>query len=80
MHEDVQELLRYVGRYLLDRPDQMTVDQTEDGGAIVFRLDVHDDDRGKLIGKGGETASALRSVIRASGALRDEQFQLEILD
>ena len=80
MHEDVQELLRYVGRYLLERPDQLVVEESQDDGTVVFELTVHDDDRGKLIGKGGETAEALRAVIRAAGALQDEQFQLTIRD
>jgi predicted RNA-binding protein YlqC (UPF0109 family) len=80
VHEDVQELLRYVGRYLLERPDQLIVEESQDDGTVVFELTVHEDDRGKLIGKGGETAEALRAVIRAAGALRDEQFQLTIRD
>ncbi len=80
MHEDVQELIRYVGRYLLQRPDQLSVEESEDNGTVVFQVSVGDDDRGKLIGDGGETAEALRALIRASGALRDERFQLTIRD
>jgi predicted RNA-binding protein YlqC (UPF0109 family) len=78
--EEGRDLIEYVGRYLLDYPRQMDLEVDRENGTTVYRLDVHEKDRGKIIGKGGRTAQALRSVIRASGALSDEQFQLEIVD
>lgn len=80
MNQDIEDLLHYVGRYLLDYPSQLEVQTETENGTTTFLLDVHHEDRGQIIGKGGRTAKALRSVIRASGALHDERFQLEIVD
>jgi|SRR5580704_9868340 predicted RNA-binding protein YlqC (UPF0109 family) len=65
----VQELLVYLAQGLVDEPDEVSVEQfEEDDGTVVLELAVARDDYGKVIGRGGRTAQALRTVIRAAAA------------
>ena len=65
----VQELLTYLVQGLVDRPDEVSVEQfEEDDGTVVLELAVARDDYGKVIGRGGRTAQALRTVVRAAAA------------
>ncbi len=80
MIDEARDLIEYVGRYLLDYPQRMEVEVEHRHGTTVFRLEVHEEDRGKIIGKGGRTAQGRRSIIKASGALHDERYQFEIVD
>ena len=62
----MQELLEYLARSLVDDPDAVRVEQfDEDDGSIVLELSVGEDDYGKVIGRGGRTANALRTVLNA---------------
>jgi predicted RNA-binding protein YlqC (UPF0109 family) len=72
------ELLEWVARRLVDDPDAVRVETEEREDAIVFRLHVAPDDVGKVIGRQGRMARALRSVVRAAGARADERYVLEI--
>jgi hypothetical protein len=78
--DDVQSLIEDVADYLLENPSDLDIEVDSENGTTVYQVSLDTDDRGELIGKGGRTAQALRSVIRASGALRDERYQFEILD
>ncbi len=79
--ERVQDLLIYLVEGLVDDPDQVSVEQfEEDDGTIVFELAVAPDDYGKIIGRGGRTAQALRAVIRASAARAERRLLLNIVD
>ena len=74
-HEDtghlVEELLAYLARNLVDRPDEVRVERTERDGAVVLRLHVAEEDIGKVIGRQGRIARALRTLVRATaGAAR----------
>jgi len=80
MKDDITDLLELVAEKLLDHPWAMDLAVETENGTTIYRLDVHEDDRGKIIGQGGRTAQALRAVVRASGAIRDERYQFEILD
>jgi predicted RNA-binding protein YlqC (UPF0109 family) len=73
-------LLEYLARGLVDEPDAVRVETEEREDAIVFHLHVAPDDVGKVIGKQGRLARALRSVVRAGGARADERYVLEIAD
>jgi hypothetical protein len=75
----VEELLAYLARNLVDRPDEVRVERTERDGAVVLELHVAEADLGKVIGKGGRIARALRTLVRASGAKADERRLLEIV-
>ena len=74
------ELLEFLARGLVDEPDAVRVETEEREDAIVFHLHVAPDDVGKVIGKQGRLARALRSVVRAGGARAEERYLLEIAD
>jgi predicted RNA-binding protein YlqC (UPF0109 family) len=76
----VAEFLEWVTRRLVDEPDAVRVETEEREDAVVFRLHVAPDDVGKVIGRQGRMARALRSIVRAGGARADERYILEIVD
>jgi hypothetical protein len=63
----VKELLEYLARELVDEPDEVRVEEAEDERGIVLTLRVGPDDMGKVIGRGGRTARAIRTVMKAAG-------------
>jgi predicted RNA-binding protein YlqC (UPF0109 family) len=76
----VQELLAELARRLVDEPDAVRVEQEEgEDGSLVFRLHVAEDDVGKVIGRQGRIARALRTVVRAGGPNAGQRLQLEIV-
>jgi predicted RNA-binding protein YlqC (UPF0109 family) len=73
------ELLEFLARQLVDDPDSVRVEREEDeDGSVVLRLHVADEDVGKVIGRQGRIARALRTIIRASGAGEGRRVLLEI--
>ena len=74
------ELLAELARRLVDEPDAVRVEQVEgDDGALVLRLHVADGDVGKVIGRQGRIARALRTLVRAGGPNAGRRLQLEIV-
>jgi predicted RNA-binding protein YlqC (UPF0109 family) len=76
----VEDLLEYLARRLVDNPDEVRVERTERDGAIVLRLRVAEEDVGKVIGRQGRVARALRTLVRASGGRQRQRVLLEIVD
>jgi uncharacterized protein len=74
------ELLTFLARQLVDEPDAVTVEQVDRDGAIVLELRVAKDDVGKVIGRQGRIARALRAIVRASGAHSHRRVLLEIVE
>ena len=74
------ELVEYLARRLVESPDAVSVEEVEDDGALVIRLSVAEDDLGRVIGRGGKIARALRTLVRASGAHGDRPVMLEIVE
>ena len=76
--KDVRELCEYLVLGLVDEPDQVnvTVEMTDD--AIVLRICVAPDDRGKVIGKGGRVVRAIRSVVRAGAVKSGRRVLVEV--
>jgi uncharacterized protein len=74
------ELVAYLARQLVDEPDAVTVEEEERDDAIVLRLRVAPEDVGKVIGRQGRVARALRAVVRAGGARERRRLLLEIVD
>lgn len=74
------ELLEWIARRLVDEPDAVRVEMEEREDAVVFRLHVAPDDVGKVIGRQGRLARALRSLVRAAGARAERRYVLEIAD
>jgi uncharacterized protein len=76
----VEELLVELARKLVDDPDAVRVEQVEgDDGSLVFRLHVAEGDVGKVIGRQGRIARALRTVVRAGGPSAGRRLQLDIV-
>lgn len=76
-----RELLEYLARGLVDEPDAVTVDEiSEDDGTVVLELSVAQDDYGNVIGRGGRTATALRTVIKAMATRRGARVFVDIVD
>ena len=73
-------LVEYLARRLVDHPDQVSVEEVEVEDALVVRLRVASDDVGRVIGRGGRIARALRTLVRASAARADRRVLLEIVD
>jgi len=75
------ELLAELARRLVDEPDAVRVEQVEgEDGSLVLRLHVAEGDVGKVIGRQGRIARALRSLVRAGGPNAGRRLQLEIVD
>ena len=74
------ELLEYLARRLVDNPEAVRVETAEEDDAIVLRLHVAEDDVGKVIGRQGRIARALRTVVRASASRERRRVLLEIVD
>ena len=74
------ELLDYLARRLVDEPDAVRVERVEEDDAVVIRLHVAADDVGKVIGRQGRIARALRTLVRAGGAHEGRRIVLEIVD
>ena len=74
------ELVEYLARRLVDDPDAVRVEELEREGDTVIELYVAKDDVGKVIGRQGRIARALRTVVRASAAHRSGRTLLEIVE
>ena len=76
-----RDLLEYLARALVDHPDKVKVEEfQEDSGAVVLELAVDEDDYGHVIGRGGRTAQALRTVVKAAGSRQDRRVLVDIVD
>jgi predicted RNA-binding protein YlqC (UPF0109 family) len=74
------ELLEYLARQLVDEPDAVRVEEIDDGDDLVLRLHVAEDDVGKVIGRQGRIARALRTVVRAAAVREQRRVLVEIAD
>jgi hypothetical protein len=79
--ESMKDLLDYVARELVDDPDAVQVEQVDDERGVLLTLRVAQDDMGKVIGRGGRTARAIRTVMKAAGMRAGIQHTgVEIVD
>jgi predicted RNA-binding protein YlqC (UPF0109 family) len=76
---DMRALIEQIAKSLVDDPDHVTVNQI-DGETTVFELTVSPNDVGKVIGKQGRTARAMRTLLSAAGVKFHKRFTLEILE
>ena len=77
----MRELLVYLAQQLVDEPGKVEVEQfEEDDGTLVLELSVADDDYGKVIGRGGRTAQALRTVIKAAAVKDNRRVLVDIVE
>ena len=81
MADGVRDVLEYLARELVDDPDAVQVDEAEDERGILLTLRVAEGDMGKVIGRGGRTARAIRTIVKATGIRRGiHHTGVEILD
>ena len=77
----MKELLEYLARALVDDPDAVEVEQfEEDDGTVVLELSVAEDDYGQIIGRGGRTAQALRTIIKAAAVKDNRRVLVDIVE
>lgn len=76
----MKELLEFLARELVDEPDAVEVTETQDERGLLLQLRVAPEDMGKVIGRGGRTARAIRSVVRAAGTRSGVHASVEIVD
>jgi hypothetical protein len=77
----MRKLLEYLARELVDEPDEVAVEEfEEDDGTLVLELSVADDDYGKVIGRGGRTANALRLIVKAAAVKEERRVLVDIID
>ena len=73
-----QDFLEFVVKALVDNPDSVKVNRTVDEMGVLLTLDVHKDDMGKIIGRAGNTAKAIRTLLRVVGMKNDARVNLKI--
>ena len=77
----LRDLLEYLAEGLVDDPEAVSVEQfEEDDGTLVLELSVGADDYGKIIGRGGRTAQALRTVVKAAAVNENQRVLVDIVD
>ena len=76
----MREFVETITRALVDSPDQVDVREVKNPRSVVFEVSVDGDDVGKVIGRGGKNARALRTLVTAAGAKRGIRAVLKILD
>ena len=75
-----KDLVEYIAKSLVDNPDEVTVNVIEGEQSTILELKVAPNDVGKVIGKQGRIANAVRVILNASAAKGNKHIQLEILD
>ncbi|GAB5548553.1 MAG: KH domain-containing protein [Sandaracinaceae bacterium] len=78
--DQLTELIDYIARALVDEPDEVRVDAVEGDRALIVELSVAQNDLGKVIGKDGRTARAMRTLLAATSARQRRRAVLDILE
>ena len=74
------ELLEFIVRALVEEPDAVEVEELEEDGDLVYEISVAEGDLGRVIGKGGRVANAIRTVAKAAAVRMDRRVIVDILD
>ncbi|MGC1852683.1 MAG: KH domain-containing protein [Solirubrobacterales bacterium] len=74
------ELLEFLVRALVEDPDAVEVEELEEDGDLIYEISVADEDLGRVIGKGGRVANAIRTVAKAAAVRMDRRVIVDILD
>ncbi len=74
------ELLEFLVRALVEDPDAVKVEELEEDGDLVYEISVAEDDLGRVIGKGGRIANAIRTIAKAAAVRLDRRVIVDILD
>ena len=76
----MKELIEYIARSLVDNPMQVSVNQARNGGKIQLELRVAKEDMGRIIGKSGRVANAIRVLLRVAAAREGKQAALDVVE
>jgi hypothetical protein len=76
----LKELVEYIAKALVDHPEQVSVNEVDGEKTTILELSVAEDDLGKVIGKGGRTARAMRTILSAAATKANKRAVLEILE
>jgi uncharacterized protein len=74
------ELVEYLVRSIVESPDDVEIEEYEEEGELVLEIKVADDDLGRVIGRGGRVAKAIRTIARAAGAREDRRVSVDIVE
>jgi predicted RNA-binding protein YlqC (UPF0109 family) len=74
------ELVKYIAQSLVDKPDEVKVTQSENERSVILELSVAPDDMGKVIGKQGRIAKAIRTVVKAATSRSKKKYIVEIVE
>jgi predicted RNA-binding protein YlqC (UPF0109 family) len=77
---EMKELIEYIAKALVDQPDKVDIKEIAGEKTLIYELRVGEGDLGKVIGKEGRTAKAIRSIITAAAMKQGKRAQLEILE
>jgi predicted RNA-binding protein YlqC (UPF0109 family) len=80
MENVMLELVKYIAESLVDKPEEVKVSQTEDDKSIIIELSVAREDMGKVIGKQGRIAKAVRAVVKAASSRSKKKYVVEIVE
>jgi uncharacterized protein len=78
--ENLKELVEHMAKSLVDKPDNVSVDEIPGQQTTLLALKVDKEDLGKVIGKQGKTAAAMRTIIRAAGTKLNKRYHLDIVE
>ena len=76
----MKDLLEYDVKSLVNNPDSVQIDESENDGEVVFEVHVAPEDMGRIIGKGGRIAKAVRSLMKAASFKENKRVNVEIID
>ena len=76
----MRDLVEFLARSLVEDPDAVSVEEVEENGDIVLEVSVADDDLGRVIGRGGRVANALRTIAKAAATRAETRVMVEILE
>lgn len=76
----MRELVEYLARSLVEHPDEVSVEEFEEDGELIIELRVADGDVGRVIGREGRVAKAIRTIARAAAAGEDRRVSVDIVE
>ena len=80
MASTASELVEFLVRSIVESPDEVEVDEFDEDGELVLEVKVADDDLGRVIGREGRVAKAIRTIARAAGARDDRRVSVDIIE
>lgn len=72
--------LEFLLENILSHSEEVSLEEKKDDLGLLFTLSVHEEDMGKLIGKGGQTVQAIRTILRMMGSMRQERINLKVVE